>query len=100
MEQLQAATAVVDATVLEIIPEETRAQVRLIIHRVYKDDTGLLADGGALALTTSLPGDMVVGEVPFNDGWPHWRLYLHPLEPGCTALVTDLCRGSAPIPAP
>jgi hypothetical protein len=100
LEQLQQSVAVIDVTMLEIVPTETRAEVHLSIDRVVKDETGTLAVGGTLTLPTSRPGSGVVSEVPFNEGWLFWRLFLTPLEPGSADLTTSLCTGSSMIPAP
>ena len=56
--------------------------------------------GSTLILPISNPGTGSVGEMPFTEDWPFWRLFLHPLEPGIAELRTHLCDGSSMIRMP
>jgi hypothetical protein len=91
--------AIVDVTVIEIVPVAGGAEARTWINRIVQDDTGMLAPDTELRLPTSPPGTRMVGEVPFDE-WREWRLFLKPLEPGSTQLITSLCDGSTMIPRP
>jgi hypothetical protein len=74
---------------------DIKTQVTINVDRVLKG-----SPGPTIVLQASLPGEGVVGEVPFSEGWKYWRLYLHEIEPGNGSYFTSTCLGSHEIPAP
>ena len=89
------ADAIVEGEVLDVTLGPTAAVVRVGVRRVVKG-----APPAELLLEASLPGEGVAGEVPFDEGWPHWLLYLRETTPGSGRWYTSLCDGSRPIPPP
>ena len=92
-EQEAQADAIVDGTVVDIATAGAQSTVTLDVDRVLKG-----APGKVVVLEASLPGESIVGEVPFHEGWPHWRLYLREIEPGSGRYYTTLCDGTREIP--
>lgn len=94
-EQESRADVVIEGTVLSITPGPTRSVVLIGVDRVLK---GMV--GNEVRLEVGLPGGGFADEVPFHQGWKHWRLYLREVEAGSGHFATTLCDGTRVIPAP
>jgi hypothetical protein len=94
-DQESQADAIVEGTVVDMTVIDIKTQVTIDIDRVLKG-----TPEQTVVLQASLPGEGVVGEVPFQEGWKYWRLYLREIEPGSGRYYTSTCFGSREIPAP
>ena len=91
-EQEAQADAIVDGTVVDIATDGAQSTVTIGVDRVLKG-----APANVVVLEASLPGEGIPGEVPFHEGWQHWRLYLREIEPGSGRYYTTLCDGTREI---
>jgi hypothetical protein len=94
-DQELAADLVVDGTVSGMTTVGINTEVTIAVDRILKGSSG-----DTVVVLTSLPGEGVVGDVPFYEGWKFWRLYLEETEPGSGRFTTSTCAGTRPRPAP
>jgi hypothetical protein len=94
-EQEARADVVVDGTIVALTVGVDATDLEVAVDQVIKGTVG-----SRILVKAPPPGRVTADDVPFRDGWSHWRLYLRERAPGAGEYYTSLCDGTRAIPPP
>jgi hypothetical protein len=94
-EQEARADVVVDGTIVAQTVGADATELEVAVDRVIKGPVG-----SRVLVKAPPPGRVTADDVPFRDGWSHWRLYLRERAPGANEYYTSLCDGTHAVPPP
>jgi hypothetical protein len=95
LEQEARADLVVDGTIVALTVGVDATDLEVAVDRVIKGPAV-----SRVLVRAAPPGRVTAEDVPFGEGWPHWRLYLRERAPGLGEYYTSLCDGTGPIAPP